>query len=246
LPKLQPATTFAIDAVALEFVHGPASRGPSIDKESHMKIGIIGSGTVAQTLAAGFLKHGHAVMLGTRQPAQLAEFAAAQPKARVGSVNDAAAFAELAVLAVKGTAAIDALRGAAAALAGKTVIDTTNPIADTPPAHGVLAYFTGPNDSLLERLQREFPALKFVKAFNSVGAACMVDPQLAGGPPTMFIAGDDAGAKATVAGVLDQFGWGVADMGHSTAARAIEPLCMLWCIPGFASNDWVHAFKLLR
>lgn len=211
-----------------------------------MKIGIIGSGSVAQTLAAGFLKHGHDVMLGTRDATQLAGFVARHPQARVGSARDAAGFAEVAVLAVKGTAALEAARGAAAQLAGKAVIDTTNPIADAAPEHGVLAYFTGPNDSLLERLQRELPAVRFVKAFNSVGVPCMVEPRLAGGPPTMFIAGDDAAAKATVSGLVGQLGWEVADMGHSTAARAIEPLCMLWCIPGFVQNDWAHAFRLLR
>ena len=211
-----------------------------------MKIGIIGSGTVATTLAAGFVKHGHEVMLGTRDPAKLAAFTAANPKARAGSVADAAGFAELAVLAVKGGAAIDAVRGVAAQLAGKAVIDTCNPIADAPPVDGVFQYFTGPNDSLMERLQGAYPALKFVKAFNSVGAVRMVNPQLAGGPPTMFIAGDDAAAKAQVAAVLEQFGWGVADMGRAVAARAIEPLCMLWCIPGLLNNQWTHAFKLLR
>ena len=211
-----------------------------------MKIGIIGSGTVATTLAAGFVKHGHEVMLGTRDPAKLAAFTAANPKARAGSVADAAGFAELAVLAVKGGAAIDAVRGVAAQLAGKTVIDTCNPIADAPPVDGVFQYFTGPNDSLMERLQGAYPALKFVKAFNSVGFPRMVNPQLAGGPPTMFIAGDDAAAKAQVAAVLEQFGWGVADMGRAVAARAIEPLCMLWCIPGLLNNQWTHAFKLLR
>jgi predicted dinucleotide-binding enzyme len=110
----------------------------------------------------------------------------------------------------------------------------------------VLQFFTGPNDSLLERLQREFPRVSFVKAFNSVGAACMVQPRLAGGPPTMFIAGDDEAARASVSRLLVEFGWDVADMGRAVAARAIEPLCILWCIPGFRSNDWVHAFKLLR
>ena len=211
-----------------------------------MKIGIIGSGTVAQTLAAGFLAHGHDVTLGTRDTSKLAEFAAGHPKARLGSVAEAASFAEVAVLAVKGTAAIEAVRGAGAGLAGKTVIDATNPIADAPPVDGVLQFFTGPNDSLLERLQREFPQPRFVKAFNSVGAACMVDPKLAGGPPTMFIAGDDAGARAAVSRLLAEFGWDVADMGRAVAARAIEPLCMLWCIPGFRENSWTHAFKLLR
>jgi predicted dinucleotide-binding enzyme len=211
-----------------------------------MKIGIIGSGDVAKTLAAGFLKHGHEVMLGTRDPRQLAGFAQEHPQAGLGSASEAAAFAEIAVLAVKGTAALEAVRSAAARLAGKTVIDATNPIADAAPTHGVLSFFTGPNESLLERLQQEFPALNFVKAFNSVGSACMIDPQFAGGPPTMFIAGDDAAAKTAVSGLLAQLGWDVADMGAGVAARAIEPLCMLWCIPGFMKNDWVHAFRLLR
>jgi predicted dinucleotide-binding enzyme len=185
-------------------------------------------------------------MIGTRDTAQLAAFAAEHPRAAIGSTSDAAAFAEMAVLAVKGTAAIEATRSAAAQLAGKTVIDASNPIANAAPVNGVLSFFTGPNDSLLERLQHEFPALRFVKAFNSVGTACMIDPQLPGGPPTMFIAGDDASAKADVTRVLDQFGWDVADIGPAIAARAIEPLCILWCIPGFVANDWVHAFKLLR
>ena len=211
-----------------------------------MNIGIIGSGSVAQTLAAGFIQHGHEVTLGTREPAKLAEFAAGNPKARIGSTADAAVFAELAVLAVKGSAALEALRGVAPQLAGKTVIDTCNPIADAPTQNGVLSYFTGPNDSLLERLQHAYPQLRLVKAFNSVGVPSMVEPKFAGGPPTMFIAGDDAAAKTQVGMLNQQLGWETADMGPAIAARAIEPLCMLWCIPGFASNDWMHAFKMLR
>jgi 8-hydroxy-5-deazaflavin:NADPH oxidoreductase len=210
------------------------------------KIGIIGSGSVAQTLALGFLKHGHAVMLGTRDPAKLADLVAAHPQVQVGSAAEAAAFSDMAVLAVKGSAAVEAVRSVAAQLAGKTVIDTTNPIADAAPTHGVLSYFTGPNDSLLERLQAACPQVHFVKAFNSVGAPGMVNPSWAGGPPTMFIAGDDAAAKAAVSQVLTQFGWEAADMGSSTSGRAIEPLCMLWCIPGMLNNQWSHAFKLLR
>jgi 8-hydroxy-5-deazaflavin:NADPH oxidoreductase len=212
-----------------------------------MKVGILGSGAVAQALGAGFLKHGHSVMLGTRQPGALAEWAAQHPGAQVGSFADAAAFAELAVLAIKGTAAVSAVAQAGPSLlAGKTVIDTANPIADAPPVDGVLSYFTGPNESLLERLQHEYPAIRFVKAFNSVGAGAMVNPDFPHGPPSMFIAGNDAAAKAQVGQVLAQFGWGVEDMGPAAAARAIEPLCMLWCIPGFAGNDWFHAFKMLR
>jgi hypothetical protein len=211
-----------------------------------MDIGIIGSGVVAQTLAAGFLARGHGVMLGTRNAGQLDAFVAAHPGVRVGSTAQAAAFAQVAVLAVKGSAALQAARDAAPHLDGKTVLDATNPITDAPPVEGVLAFFTGPNQSLLESLQREFPRVRFVKAFNSVGAARMVDPHFEGGRPTMFIAGDDPAARAEAATLVTAFGWDVADMGAALAARAIEPLCMLWCIPGFRENSWTHAFKLLR
>jgi len=213
-----------------------------------MKIGILGSGSVAQTLAAGFIKHGHEVMLGTRSPASLDDFRKENGKAKVGSNADAAKFAEVIVLAAKGTAALDSLKLAGAAnLSGKTVIDTTNPIGDKPPVNGVLNYFTGPNESLMEKLQKEFPDAKFVKAFNSVGGAYMVNPSFSSGRPSMFVCGNDDGAKKAVAGILEQFGWEMADMGKVEAARAIEPLCMLWCIPGLAKNDWSpRAFKLLR
>ena len=210
-----------------------------------MKVGIIGSGEVAQSLAKGFLKHGHAVTLGTRDPGKLADFTKKNPKARVDSVPAAAAFGKIAVLAVKGDAASAAVRSAEGNLAGKTVLDTTNPIAGEPPSNGVLKFFTSLDDSLLERLQREFPDVKFVKAFNSVGSALMIHPQLRGGPPTMFICGNDATAKQVVRQILDQFGWETADMGKVESARAIEPLCMLWCLPGFLRNEWSHAFKLL-
>lgn len=211
-----------------------------------MKIGVLGSGDVGKVLAAGFLKHDHEVTIGSRTPAKLAEWKQKNPKGRTGSFSDAAAFGEVVVLAVKGTAAADALRGAGASnLAGKTVIDAVNPIADAPPVNGVLQFFTDFKQSLMERLQRDFSSAHFVKAFNSVGSASMVNPQFKGGKPTMFICGNDDAAKKTVAGILDQFGWEVADMGKAEAARAIEPLCMLWCIPGFLRNDWVHAFKLL-
>jgi 8-hydroxy-5-deazaflavin:NADPH oxidoreductase len=209
-----------------------------------MKIGILGSGDVGKTLAAGFLKHGHAVTIGTRAPGKLAEWAEKNPRGQSGSFDDAAKFAELIVLAVKGTAAKDALVAAGVSnLSGKIVIDATNPIADAPPVNGVLQFFTDLNESLMERLQREFEGARFVKAFNSVGAACMVNPQFSG-TPTMFICGNDDVAKKAVSGILAQFGWETADMGKTEAARAIEPLCMLWCIPGFLRNDWFHALKL--
>lgn len=212
-----------------------------------MKIAVLGSGVVAQTLGAGFLAHGHEVALGTRDPKKLDEWKSGHPAARIAGFREAAEFGDLVVLAVKGTAAEDALGLVGAeALTGKVVIDTANPIADLPPQNGVLQYFTGPNESLMERLQSAHPDARFVKAFNSVGNALMVNPSLPGGKPTMFICGNDSAAKTVVTGILDSFGWETEDVGSVEAARAIEPLCMLWCIPGFRSNDWVHAFKLLR
>lgn len=211
-----------------------------------MKVGILGSGDVAKVLASGFLKHGHDVLMGTRSPAKLDDWAKQNPKGRIGSFAEAAKFADLAVLAVKGAVAVEALRAAGASnLGGKSVIDATNPISDLPPVNGVLRFFTNLDESLMERLQLEFQSAHFVKAFNSVGNACMVNPQFRDGRPSMFICGNDDGAKKVVTRVLDQFGWETVDMGKAEAARAIEPLCMLWCIPGFLRNDWVHAFKLL-
>jgi 8-hydroxy-5-deazaflavin:NADPH oxidoreductase len=218
-----------------------------ISKENIMKIGIIGSGSVATTLAKGFIAHGHDVTLGTREPAKLKDFLQAEPKARAASFADAAKFGEVLVLAVKGSAAENALELAGAAnIKGKPVIDATNPIADAPPENGVLKFFTDLNQSLMEKLQAKYPDAHFVKAFNSVGAPAMVNPVFAGGKPSMFIAGNSEPAKKVVSGILGQFGWDVEDMGPAAAARAIEPLCMLWCIPGFAKNDWFHAFKMLR
>jgi 8-hydroxy-5-deazaflavin:NADPH oxidoreductase len=212
-----------------------------------MKVGILGSGDVGRTLAAGFLKHDYDVAIGTRDPAKLTDWGRQHPRARIGSFAEAASFGDLAVLSVKGTAAAEAVSAAGPrTLAGKTLIDTTNPIADAPPQHGVLRFFTSLEESLMERLQRQFPDVRFVKAFNSVGSARMVNPEFAAGKPTMFICGNDAAAKQTVTRILGQFGWDTADMGGVEAARAIEPLCMLWCIPGFLRNQWTHAFSLLK
>jgi 8-hydroxy-5-deazaflavin:NADPH oxidoreductase len=212
-----------------------------------MRVGILGSGEVARSLAAGFLKHGHSVTLGSRTPEKLADWTANNQGVGAETFAKAAQTAELIVLAVKGTVAAEALGLAGAKnLAGKTVIDACNPIADAPPVNGVLKFFTTHDGSLMEQLQREFPNANFVKAFNSVGSACMVNPEFSAGKPTMFICGNSEAAKKTVAKICDQFGWETADMGAVEAARAIEPLCMLWCIPGFVRNDWTHAFKLLQ
>jgi 8-hydroxy-5-deazaflavin:NADPH oxidoreductase len=213
-----------------------------------MKVGVIGSGVVAQTLGAGFLKHGHEVALGTRDLMKLKDWAAKHKGAEVKSFAESAAFGDIVVLAVAGDVALEALKlTGAGGLAGKTVIDACNPIGGGPPVNGVLSFFTPQNESLMEQLQKAYPNAHFVKAFNSVGNGQMVNPHFAGGRPTMFICGDDADAKKTVAQILDQFGWETEDMGAVEAARAIEPLCKLWCIPGIGKGDWsAHAFKLLR
>ncbi len=212
------------------------------------KVAVLGSGQVGEVLANGFLKHGHEVMRGTREPAKLAAWkSGAGAKASVGTFAEAARFGEIVVLAVKGVAAESAVALAGAdALAGKVVIDATNPIAERPPVGGVLSFFTTLEESLMERLQKQVPAARFVKAFSCVGNSLMVNPSLPGGPPSMFVCGNDAAAKSTVKDVLTQFGWETEDMGGAEAARAIEPLCILWCIPGFVRNDWAHAYKVLR
>lgn len=202
------------------------------------RYGVLGSGEVGQTLAAGLREVGNEVRVGTRDPAK-----------HPGTTGfaDVARWAEALVLAVPGTAADSTLQVAGAEnLRGKLVIDATNAIGNEPPEDGVLRAFTGPNSSLMEQLQAAVPEARFVKAFNSVGSDLMVHPKLKGGPPTMFICGNDATAKSTVSKLLEQFGWEVADMGTAKAARAIEPLAMLWCIPGFLHDQWTHAFRLLR
>jgi predicted dinucleotide-binding enzyme len=214
----------------------------------NMKVGILGSGIVGQTLGSGFLKYGHQVKIGTGNPNKLNDWLdKAGTNASAGSFADAASFGEIIVLAVKGAAALNVLEKAGSKnLKEKTVIDTTNPIADVAPVNGVLQYFTNQNSSLMEELQKKHSQANFVKAFSCVGNALMVNPDFGGQKPTMFIAGNDDGAKSQVKKILDSFGWEIEDMGKAEAARAIEPLCILWCIPGFLENRWMHAFKLLK
>ncbi|MBP6588692.1 MAG: NAD(P)-binding domain-containing protein [Chitinophagaceae bacterium] len=214
-----------------------------------MKIGIIGSGIVGRVLATAFISEGEEVMLGTRNISkeEVLKWQQENPSGMLGSFQDTAQFGEIIVLAVGGLVAEDAIT-----LAGKehfidkVVIDTTNPIAAVPPESGVLKYFTSLEESLMERLQKIIPDARLVKAFNSVGNAFMYKPSFSEGVPTMFICGNDAAAKQTVTTILSRFGWDTADMGTAVSARAIEPLCILWCIPGFISNQWSHAFKLLK
>ncbi len=211
------------------------------------KVGILGSGTVGKTLANGFIKHGYEVRIGTGNPDKLKDWLAqAGNNGSVGSFKETAEFGEMLVLAVKGIHASNALKGLDAVIAGKTIIDATNPIAEKPPVAGLVQFTTDYNSSLMESLQREFPNANFVKAFNSVGAHLMVNPQFEDGTPTMFIGGNNEKAKKEVSDILDLFGFETEDLGSAEAARIIEPLCILWCIPGFRQNQWGHAFKLLK
>ncbi len=211
------------------------------------KIAILGSGQVGEALAKGFLHYGHAVMRASRDPDKLAAWkASVQGDAQIGSSAEAASWGEVIVLAVKGSAAEATLEQAGLAnLAGKLVLDATNPIAEGKPDNGVIRYFTNANESLMERLQAKAPQARFVKAFNSVGNAFMVNPPFKP-MATMFICGNDAAAKAEATKLLEQFGWEAADMGGVESARPIEALCQLWCAPGLLRNEWAHAFKLLK
>ena len=211
------------------------------------RIGIIGSGQVGQVLATGFLKHNYEVMIGSREPSKLEEWKNNNPTGNTGDFNETTDFGDILVLAVKGTVAQAALEQIGADRIGnKIIIDATNPIAEAPPENGVLKFFTTLEDSLMEQLQNAIPQARFVKAFNSVGNAYMVDPDFGGTKPSMFICGNDDEAKSEVNEILEKFGFDVSDMGGAEGARAIEPLCILWCIPGFLRNEWNHAFKLLK
>lgn len=204
------------------------------------KTGVLGSGIVARTLAKGLIAIGHEVMMGSRDASKLQDIAGI----KTGTFEEAAEFGDLLVLAVKGSAAATVLSGCN--IDGKTIIDTTNPIADVPPVNGVLQYFTSANNSLGQELQKLYPDANFVKAFNSVGNQFMVNPEFNDGKPSMFICGNSDDAKQEVKDILDAFGWLTEDMGKIEAAGAIESLCVLWCIPGINGGGWNHAFKLLH
>ncbi len=212
-------------------------------------IGVIGSGSAGKALATGFKKHGYEVMIGSREPAKLDNWINSDGNGiKAGDFSETAAFGEIVVLVVRGDIALEALQLIGEKnLNGKTIIDVTNPIdKNKPPVNGVLPYFTDFNESLMEKLQNAFPDARFVKSFNSIGGHLMVNPSFKDGKPTMFICGNNDDAKAEVTVILDQFGFETEDCGKVEAARAIEPLCMLWCIPGFLQNRWVQGFKLLK
>jgi 8-hydroxy-5-deazaflavin:NADPH oxidoreductase len=224
------------------------SVGVLVVRLSYMKVAILGSGDVGQTLGAGFLKHGHQVMMGTRNPKkeEVVNWVKETPGATAGTFAEAASFGELIVLAVLGKAVESVVQLAGPThFKGKTLVDATNPITDAPPVEGVLGFTTGPNESAAEALQALLPDARVVKAFNSVGAGQMINPHYEQGVPTMFLCGNDEAAKKVVSDVIRQFGWEPFDCGTIISARALEPLCILWCLPGFRQNLWTHAFKVL-
>ena len=212
-----------------------------------VKIGILGSGDVGKTLAKGFLKYDYQVMIGSDHVEKLEEFKKENSKVETGTFEQSAQWGDLVVLCVKGTVAEKIVEKTKTNLFGKIVVDTTNPIADAPPENGVLKFFTSFEESLMERLQKIVPDAQFVKALNSIGSGLMINPDFGDGiKPTMFICGNNEDAKKKVSEILQKFGFEVEDVGKVESARAIEPLCILWCIPGFLKNEWAHAFKLLK
>jgi predicted dinucleotide-binding enzyme len=208
-----------------------------------MKIGIIGSGVVAQTLGAKLIELGHDVVLGTRDPSKLDEkknmastlrewLAAVSKTGKKGKVvtfQEAAAHGDLLINATHGQASIEALKIAGADKVGpKVVIDTANELdfsKGMPP--GALASQT---NCLGERIQAAFPNLKVVKSLNTISAPVMVAPQaLAGGEHTVFVSGNDAPAKAAAAELLKSFGWkDVLDLGDISSARGPEMYMGMW------------------
>lgn len=209
-----------------------------------MKIGILGTGHVGQALAKGLEALGHEVVIGSRTGDRIAAFVAGTAM-REETFAETAHHAELVIVALKGEVAEAVVASVASHLVGKVVLDTTNPIAGSA-VDGIVPYFTGPGESLLQRLQALVPQARFVKCFNSVAAHLMVHPDFGGRVPSMFLCGDDAEAKAVATSIITSLGWAPEDVGGAVAGSALEALCQIWCAPGFLRNDWHHAFAVLR
>jgi len=213
-----------------------------------MNVGILGSGDVGQSLGAGFANHGHDVKMGSRTPDsdKIKKWVIKTGShTTAGTYKESAKFANIAVLATLWSGTRNAIDLAEAdSLAGKVVIDVTNPLVfkqDAPPELAI-----GHTDSGGEQVQRWLPKSYIVKAFNIVGHAQMINPNFPGGPPDMFICGNNEKAKQTVTEICSTFGWNTIDIGDITGARLLEPLCILWVTYGFHTGTWDHAFKLLR
>ncbi|MEM1043551.1 MAG: NAD(P)-binding domain-containing protein [Bacteroidota bacterium] len=209
-----------------------------------MNIGILGSGEVGRTLGAGFAARGHDVHLGTRSPDrnELRQWAS-DTGASVAAFDGAAAFGHVLVLATAWDGTENAVRLAGPDhFAGKTVLDATNPLDFS---EGSLRLAVSGEDSSGERVQAWLPEAHVVKCFNTVGAGLMVDPDLPGGPPTMFIAGNDEHAKKTAAEVLSAFGWEGVDLGGIEMSRHLDALAIIWITHAMRTQSRDHAFKLL-
>lgn len=213
-----------------------------------MKIGILGTGDVGQALGRGFAALGHDVKMGTRDPKSekiAAWVAKAGARASSGTFAEAAAFGDVLVIATLWSGTENALRLAGPErFANKVVIDATNPLVFEPGLPPALAL--GHTDSGGEQVQRWLPGARVVKCFNIAGHAHMVQPRFPGGPPDMFICGNDQAAKTTVTRILKDFGWPATDIGGIEGARELEPLCILWVKIAMRTGGWNHAFKLLR
>jgi hypothetical protein len=211
-----------------------------------MRIGILGTGVVGQALGTGFAARGHDVMMGSREASNAkATSWAAKAKGKTGTFADAAKHGEVIVVATVWDGTENALQLAAAEnLAGKVVIDATNPLVVEPGAPPRLAL--GHTDSGGEQVQRWIPDARVVKAFNMVGNAFMVNPDFECGPPDMFIAGNDAEAKQVVTKLLNDFGWKPVDFGGIEGARLLEPLCIVWVTYGIVTGGWNHAIKMVK
>ena len=196
-----------------------------------MRIGILGSGQVGKVLAEGFAAKGHDVMVGTRDPAaKRGGF-----KARVGTMAEAARHGEVLVFAVHGANVEEAVKEAGAQnMAGKLVLDTTNPLEFGPGGAHKPARI---KDSCLQVAQRAAPAARFVKAWNCTPGAWMVHPPQPGGGDQL-ICGDDAQAKAQAARILQEFGWRVADVGDATMAPYVEGTALAVINWAAKSGDW--------
>ncbi|HTO96619.1 MAG TPA: NAD(P)-binding domain-containing protein [Myxococcales bacterium] len=212
-----------------------------------MKVAILGTGDVGKALGRGFLSRGHEVRMGSRDARNEKALAWAKQgggKASVGTFEEAARFGELAVLATNWMGTENALKLAGARnLAGKVVMDATNPL-DFSSGKPRLA--VNGNDSAGERVQKWAPEAKVVKVYNTVANALMVDPELPGGPPDMFIAGNDEAAKKKVEQIVRDFGWNVIDLGGIEQSRLLEPLAMVYIVHALKTGNWSIAWKLLR
>lgn len=211
-----------------------------------MKIGIIGSGSVARVLGSAYLKKGHQVMLGTRDANKLADWLeTAGEGAAVGSFADAARFGDVVFLSVRADALQSAIDLAGAeSFSGKTLIDLSNPMDFS---NGIPPSFTATvGNSLGEQVQRALPEANVVKAFNSIGSAVMTDPFFDGEIATHLIAGDNDTAKAQASELIREFGWEVEDLGGIDQSFFLEALASLWVNHAFKTGNWTQAFKLLK